>query len=159
MTCSNLVLQVMAFVYRIQLTKFAGAEALGLNSSESGDSITSRRHIGVPEAGVEREVQITIQVDLAKLYSFDDLDNVIRASKILKGIYHGDNTLYKDPESKKYFLLLRKSDHSPESFNKVCNIITEYGHMEEWTLAAEGRIREHYEVIVPSYALEKLSII
>ena len=130
-----------------------------LTASDSGDSITTSRKVGSPDTGGEREVKITIQVDLTKLYSFEDLDNVIRVSKILKGIYHGENTLYKNPENKRYYLLLRKSDHTPEDFNKVCNMITEYGHMEECTSAVEGRIREHFEIIVKSYALEKLSII
>ena len=128
-------------------------------ASETGDSITSNRKIGTDENGADKEVKITIQVDLTKLYSFDDLDNVIRVAKILKGVYHGDNVLYKDPGSKKYYLLLRKSDHTPEVFNKVCNIITEYGNMEECTTAVEGRIKEHYEMILQSYALEKLAII
>lgn len=134
-------------------------EAKALTASESGDSITTSRKVGSPENGTEKEVKITIQVDLTKLYSFDDLDSVIRASKILKGIYHGENVLYKDPDTKRYYLLLRKSDHTPELFNKVCNMITEYGHMEECTTAVEGRIKEHYEVIVKSFALEKLSIL
>ncbi|MCR5774509.1 MAG: adaptor protein MecA [Lachnospiraceae bacterium] len=130
-----------------------------LTTSDSGDTITTSRKIGTPESGTEKEVKITIQVDLTKLYSFDDLDNVIRVSKILKGIYNGDNTLYKNPENKRFYLLLRKSEHTPEVFNKVCNMITEYGQMEECSTAVEGRIKEHFEVIVPTYALEKLSII
>ncbi len=130
-----------------------------MTASEAGDSITTTRKIGSPDGGMEKEVRITIQVDLTKLYSFDDLDNIIMVSKILKGIYHGENVLYRDPEENRYYLLLRKSDHTPEVFNKVCNIITEYGNMEECTTAVEGRIKEHFEVIIPSFAIEKLSII
>ena len=130
-----------------------------MTASDSGDSITTTRKISSPESGGEKEVKITIQVDLTKLFSFEDVDDVIKVSKILKGIYHGDNTLYRDPDERRYYLLLRKSDHTPEVFNKVCNIITEYGDMEECTTAVEGRMREHFEVIIPAYALEKLSII
>ena len=130
-----------------------------MTTSESGDAITTTRKIGSPDGNIEREVKITIQVDLTKLYSFDDLDDVIKVSKILKGIYHGDNTLYRDPDEGRYYLLMRKTDHTPEVFNKVCNIITEYGDMEECTTAIEGRIKEHFEIIIPAYAIEKLSII
>ena len=131
---------------------------MALSTSESGDTIAASRKVG-SDAGVEREVKITIQVDLTKLYSFSDLDDVIRVSKILKGIYHGNNVLYKNPEDKRYYLLLRKTDHTPEVFNKVCNIITEYGRMEECSTAIEGRIKEHFDVIIESYAMEKLAII
>ena len=130
-----------------------------MTASEAGDAITTTRKIGSPDGNAEREVKITIQVDLTKLYSFEDLDDVIMVSKVLKGIYHGDNTLYRDPEESRYYLLLRKSDHTPEVFNKVCNIVTEYGHMEECTTAVEGRMKEHFEVIIPAFAVEKLSII
>ena len=134
------------------------AEA-NLTANASGDSITAEAPLKTGDGSEPKEVKITIQVDLTKLYSFEDLDNVIRASKVLKGIYHGENALYKGSEDQKYYLLIRKSDHTPEAFNKVCNIITEYGHMEECTSAAEGRIREYFEPIVAEHALEKLSII
>jgi adapter protein MecA 1/2 len=134
------------------------AEA-NLVANDSGDSITASKSLGIADKGQSKEVKITIQVDLTKLYSFDDLDKVIRVAKILKGIYNGENALYKNPEEGKYYLVIRKSEHSPETFNKVCNIITEYGHMEECTTAAEGRIREHYEIIVAEHALEKLALI
>ena len=134
------------------------AEA-NLTANDSGDSITASRPLGMPDKGQTKEVKITIQVDLTKLYSFAGLDDVIRAAKILKGVYNGENALYKDPEAGKYYLVIRKSELTPETFNKVCNIITEYGHMEECTTAAEGRIREHYEVIVAEHALEKLALI
>ena len=130
-----------------------------MSASENGDSIVTTRKISAPEGGLEREVKITIQVDLTKLYSFDDVDDVIRVSKILKGLYHGDNALFRDPEDKKYYLLLRKSGHTPESFNRVCNIITEYGNPEECTTAVEGRMKERFETVIPSFAVEKLSII
>ncbi|MCR5746615.1 MAG: adaptor protein MecA [Lachnospiraceae bacterium] len=130
-----------------------------MTSNEAGDSITAGTSIKSNDGDDAKEVKITIQVDLTKLYSFDDLDNVIRVSKVLKGIFHGENALYKEPDGNKYYLLIRKSDHTPEDFNKICNIITEYGHMEECTSAVEGRIKEYFEPIVASYALEKLAII
>ncbi len=126
---------------------------------DDGDSISTSTKTQDTTDGKPKEVKITIQVDLTKLYSFDDLDNVIRVSKVIKGMYSGDNSLYKNPGNKKYYLLVRKSEHTPEIFNKICNIITEYGDMEECTAAVEGRIKEHYEVLLPSYALQKLSII
>ena len=48
-----------------------------MSASENGDSIVTTRKISAPEGGLEREVKITIQVDLTKLYSFDDVDDVI----------------------------------------------------------------------------------
>ncbi|MDE7059508.1 MAG: adaptor protein MecA [Lachnospiraceae bacterium] len=38
---------------------------------------------------------------------------------MLKGIYHGENRLYKNPDTTQYHLVITKSDHTPEEFNKV----------------------------------------
>ncbi|MBQ7584116.1 MAG: adaptor protein MecA [Lachnospiraceae bacterium] len=130
-----------------------------MSASENGDAITTTRKIASPDGGLDREIKLTIQVDLTRLFSFDDVDDVIKVSKVLKGMYHGNNALYRDPEEKRYYLLLRKSDHTPEIFNRVCNIMSEYGVMEECTTAVEGRLMERFEVIIPSYAMEKLAII
>ncbi len=106
-----------------------------------------------------KEVQITIQVDLTKMYSFASMDDAIRAAHILKGLYHGENILYKSLENERFYLIMKKSDHTPEQFNKICNIMTEYAQMEEYTPASESFIKEHSDVIIPEFALEKLALL
>ena len=105
-----------------------------------------------------KEVQITIQVDLTKMYSFDDLSGAIRAAHVLKGVYHGENCLYKSLENGTFYLVMKKSDHTPEQFNKICNILSEYADTQEYTPAIESFIREHSELLIPQLALEKLAL-
>ncbi len=109
-------------------------------------------------AASPKEVQITIQVDLTKMYSFKDLGEAIRAAHVLKGIYHGENCLYKSLENGKFYLVMKKSDHTPEQFNKICNILAEYADTEEYNPAIESFIKEHSEIMIPAYALEKLAL-
>ncbi|MBR5375847.1 MAG: adaptor protein MecA [Lachnospiraceae bacterium] len=108
--------------------------------------------------GAPREVQITIQVDLTKMYSFGDLSEAIRVAHILKGIYHGENCLYKSLENGRFYLVMKKSDHTPEQFNKICNMLSEYADTEDYTPAIESFIKEHSEVLIPELALEKLAL-
>ena len=68
----------------------------------------------------------TASFNLTRLYRFRDLDTVIRAAHILEGHYDGENSLYKDPLTREYHLIISKSDHTPEEFNKICNILSEY---------------------------------
>ena len=35
--------------------------------------------------------------------------------------------VYKNPSSGSYYLVLHRSEHEPEEFNKICNILYEYG--------------------------------
>ena len=99
----------------------------------------------------------TPTVDLIRLFSFYHLDDVIAAAHGLNGFFTGKNTLYKDSSDGRYQLVLHQSEYSPEEFNKVCNILSEYAHQERYTDALAAYFEEHYNVIVSSNALEVLA--
>ncbi len=96
-------------------------------------------------------------VNLIRVFDFNTLDEVIDASKGLNNYFTGRNTLYKTAKSPAYRLVLHQSDYSPEEFNKVCNILTEYGHGSAFTASAEAFMREHGEILVDAQALQNLS--
>lgn len=98
-----------------------------------------------------------VTLNLTKLYMLHNLDAVTRLAVILKGFYHGDNSLYKNPVTRKYFLIINKSSHTPEEFNKVCNILSEYGTQERFNSASEAFLEEHYEPIIKNEALQILA--
>ncbi len=108
-------------------------------------------------ASSEKNIQITVPVDIVKLYSFKELNTIQELSKILKGLYNGQNTLYKDPLTGIWYLLVRKSKLSPEVFNKVCNIITEYAHTEEYSPAVQAWFNEHGDAVIWDSALQTLA--
>ena len=95
------------------------------------------------------------EVNLIRLYEFETLDDVIAAAHGLNGYFSGVNTLYKDPADDLYKLVLHQSSLSPEEFNKVCNILTEYGRARAFTLSGEAYLVEHGELISAS-ALQQL---
>ncbi|WP_167957707.1 adaptor protein MecA [Anaerosporobacter faecicola] len=101
---------------------------------------------------------VTITTNMTKVFSFDCLDTVISVAEILVSMYKGVNTLYKNQMDSRYYLLITKSDHTPEEFNKVCNIITEYGKSEKTTYATADYYAEHFEVIVKDSAIQILSV-
>lgn len=94
-------------------------------------------------------------VNLIRLYEFETLDDVIDAAHGLNGYFSGTNTLYKDPADEIYKLVIHQSSLSPEEFNKVCNILTEYGSGKAFTLSGEAYLKEHGELISAS-ALQQL---
>ncbi|MDD3173413.1 MAG: adaptor protein MecA [Herbinix sp.] len=95
---------------------------------------------------------------LIKIYSFRSLKEVIELSNIMLGTYNGLNTLYKNPVNSIYYLVISISDHTPEEFNKICNIISEYGKVERFTYASPTFYNEHFEIIVKDHALQILSV-
>lgn len=100
---------------------------------------------------------VSVPVEISKLFIFDELDTLSRLSIVLNGFYNDYNTLYKRPAAGKYCLIIRKGHHSPEEFNKVCNILSEYSHQEKYSAATEAFFEEHYEVLVHEHAIQRLA--
>lgn len=98
-----------------------------------------------------------VSLDLTRIYAFGSLDDVIHAAVSLKDSYKGCNSLYKIPDTGEYRLLISKSEHTPEEFNRICNTISEYGCSLKYSAGAKNYLCEHATVIVPSEALQKLA--
>ncbi|MDD3219886.1 MAG: adaptor protein MecA [Lachnospiraceae bacterium] len=96
-------------------------------------------------------------VPFLRMYQFDSLDGVIHASRILGDYFNGKNSLYKEHTTGTYDLVLHKSDTTPADFNKVCNILSEYGYGTNYSTAAEAHLIEHSEIIISNTAIQDLS--
>ena len=92
--------------------------------------------------------------DLVKSFEFSNLETLERVACVLSSYYSGANSVYKDLHKNKYYLFLHKSHHTPEEFNKVCNIISEYGIQKKYTPATEGYLKEHGKIILKDMALQ-----
>ena len=99
----------------------------------------------------------TQDINLARLYTFTDLDTLIDAAAALGGFYEGVNSLYRMRATGEYRLAVHQSGHSPEDFNRICNVLTEYGKGENWTAPAEAHLAELEEHVLMGNALQKLS--
>lgn len=106
---------------------------------------------GIP--GSERD----IPVDITKMFVFHNMDDLFQLTHILTPFYHGKNYLYKNPKTGEYYLVVSKSQHTPEEFNKVCNILTEYGSQDHFSVGSQAYFEEHYQLLIPENALEVLS--
>lgn len=95
--------------------------------------------------------------NLTKIFSFSTLDDIIHLAKHISLIYNGKNTIYKDQTSIKYYLVLNKSSHTPEEFNKICNTISEFAKPAHTTYASLNYFEEHFCVIIKNKAIQVLS--
>lgn len=96
-------------------------------------------------------------LNLTRLYKFKSLDTVIQAAEVLDSIYRGENSLYKDASSKEFHLLVSKCGHSPEEFNKICNILSEYGKGQKFAPGMDAFYAEHMDCLIRGEALQKLA--
>ena len=102
----------------------------------------------------QNRVEISME-SMSKVFRFESLDEVINLAKVINKIYNGDNTLFKDTSTGIYYLMVSMSSHTPEQFNKICNIISEYVTMERADIDVEY-LKEHGEVIVKDKAVQVL---
>lgn len=95
--------------------------------------------------------------NIFRIFTFDDLSTVIRASKLVAGIYMSSNTLYKDPVSGIFYLLLSRTDNTAAEFSRTCNILNEYGSRLKSNYAMPYHFAEHFKVIIADEAIQTLS--
>lgn len=96
-------------------------------------------------------------VSLIRLYDFDTIDEIISAAKALDGFYRGSNSLYKKADTGSYLLVVHQSSHTPEEFNKVCNILSEYAAGSSCPHASEAYLMEHNKAVIAGSALQRLA--
>lgn len=94
-----------------------------------------------------------------RLFSFATMEHVLKAAQLLGNMYHGSNTLYKDSAENIYILAIMQSDHSVNDFNRICNMLTEFGTLEKSSGAALAFLEEHCEMLVSNDAIQQLSTI
>ena len=101
--------------------------------------------------------EVNVTADLVKMFEFSNLEGLERLAHVLGAYYFGENRVYKDLYRNRYYLFLHKSNHTPEEFNKVCNVISEYGIQKKYSAATEGYLKEHGKIILKEQALQMLN--
>ena len=94
-----------------------------------------------------------------RIFQFDNIDTIIDAAHLVNPEYTGSNTLYYDTMEEIYVLAITPSIDPDPDFVKVCNMLSEYGSPEKASAATLAFLEEHFEIVVSSHALQKLSSI
>jgi adapter protein MecA 1/2 len=96
-------------------------------------------------------------LELTRIYGFESLNQVTRLAHIIAPFYNGKNSLYKNENTSSYMLVVSQSEHTPEEFNRICNMLSEYGSLEKFVSASEAYMEEHFEPIIKTKAIQALS--
>mgnify|MGYP003228355365 CR=1 FL=1 len=111
------------------------------------------------EAATSAPVEEPRQTDSfsIRLFSFSSLDGVIEAAKLIAPAYHGANTLYKDESAETFILALAPVENKLNEFNKICNMLSEYGSPEKADASVLAFLEEHCTILISADAVCKLS--
>lgn len=126
------------------LDKLEGADALLELLDKVKETVAEAASASAEPAGI-------------RVFTFPNIDSVIHGCHLLRDIYHGGSTLYKESSEQVYILAITPSDHSTGEFNKICNMLSEYGSLERAGFATLAYLEEHCEMIVACDAVQHLS--
>lgn len=94
--------------------------------------------------------------NISRVFSFSSLDDITNAACIIDTFYKDSNSVYKNPSDRRYYLCISKTKCNSKDFNKVCNILSEYGQKESGFDNHIGFFAEHCECIIAEHALHIL---
>lgn len=92
-----------------------------------------------------------------RIFSFPSMHHLIRLAHVTAGFYDGRNSLYKNNAAGKYLLVISEENLSAEDFNRICNVVSEYGRLEQSAAGSEAYYKEHYDLISDGKALQTLA--
>lgn len=95
--------------------------------------------------------------DLTRVFVFDSLHDLTKLAGMLGESYHGENSLYKYESEGQYLLVVSGAGHTPKDFNRICNILSEYGSVRKSLPASRSYLEEHYTAIIADQALQALA--
>jgi len=100
-----------------------------------------------------------------RIFLMKSLQQVMDVSAIIAGKYHGLSTLYKNElinsrhganNEQGYLLIMTQGEDSAASFDRACNIISEYGIPQHTTAASCAYLAEHYDALIRNNAVHAL---
>lgn len=93
----------------------------------------------------------------SRLFCMDSLNQVINAAAVIGNHYCGLSTLYHEEGTIGYYLVLTQGTESRDVFDRVCNIISEYGVPRRSTAASRTFLDEHCSTLIADHALQRLA--
>lgn len=144
-----------------KISEILGEAGEDVNKDDSQKPADTSAFIPLPDIlgrvpNKEPQEASVIHADLTKVFSFQSLEEIISLASHIMYSYHGLNHVYKNTDAGGYYLVISKTDHTPEEFNKICNIISEYGNTVRTTYASSAYFEEHFDTIVKDTAIQVL---
>ena len=92
----------------------------------------------------------------SRIFTFATLSHVMDAAKIIAHAYTGESALYKD-SSGRFLLLMTQGECSDDTFDRACNIASEYGSIQRNCTGSIAFLTEHCETLIATQAIFALN--
>ena len=95
-------------------------------------------------------------VEKERVFLFTSLEKVLDAALLVSSADEVDSYLYKGSKEAEYFLLLSGELKTTETFNKICNLLSEYGSFCREKGCDSAYLNEYCELLLSNNALVRL---
>lgn len=125
------------------------------NHSQKPSAVAPPKTLTVAEENEDTEDEEIINVYV--MYTFPSLSIITKLARMSANLFDGENSLYKDTRNNQYILVITNNRCSKSSFNKICNTLSEYGELINFTGLSETLIEEHHSPVIMHNALQTLA--
>ncbi len=94
-----------------------------------------------------------------RIFSFQNINDISKAAVMIAPIYNDSNSLYKSPNDNLYYLIVNNQSKDLETYQKICNVLSEYGTKVKANYAMPYYFTEHYQLIIQNDAIQTLASI
>lgn len=94
-----------------------------------------------------------------RIFSFQNINDLSKAAAMIAPIYNDSNTLYKSPTDNLYYLIINNQSQDAENYQRVCNLLSEYGTKVKGNYAMPYYFAEHFQEIIQKDAIQTLASI
>ncbi|MCM1157964.1 MAG: adaptor protein MecA [Bacteroidales bacterium] len=94
-----------------------------------------------------------------RVFSFQNINDISKAAVMIAPIYHDTNSLYKSPIDNHYYLIVNNQSEDIENYQRVCNLLSEYGTKVKANYGMPYYFAEHFKVIIKNDAIQTLASI
>lgn len=94
-----------------------------------------------------------------RIFSFHNINEISKVAVIAAPIYHDKNSLYKSPFDNQYYLIVNNHSEDTENYQRVCNLLSEYGSKVKANYGMPYYFAEHFKIIIKDDAIQTLASI
>ena len=121
--------------------------------SSKNKAEVSKKTLAVANNKTDSEAPLSVSV----MYTFNSLSTLIKLARMSMNLFDGNNSLYKSSKNKQYILVITNDENNKSSFNKICNLMSEYGDVINAPGMSEVFLKEHHSPIIVNNALQTLA--
>ena len=123
------------------------------SQSEKAKAEPPKKTLTATDTKENGETHITVSI----MYTFPSLSILTKISRMSTNLFDGHNSLYKDTRNNRYILVITNNENNKSSFNKICNMLSEYGELMKAPGMSEVFLMEHHTPILLNNALQTLA--